>query len=203
MKFRILDLFVITTCVASLAGAFQTDLILFRQLLCLFVVGLFSALAVCLFDRPRFRPKILGAIGGIVGGLVYVGLAVLLSRHIYVAEPFLNPDSFPPWMWESVAVLVTSVLFGATIGPLIALRFRNRSIPDEFKRAFWFSVVLFTGIFLLGIFAMFDRKNMESRDWLAVGLVIAIVFVIHTNDWLTRFQTSDAGPAPAEIPESD
>lgn len=188
INFRILDLFVVTTCVASLAGAFQTDLILFRQLLCLFIVALFSSAAVALFSHTNRKPRFLGSLGGVIGGLVYIVLAILFSNQFFGAEPFLNPGPFPRWMWECVPALVLSVLFGATIGPLIALRFRNCQIPDEFKRSFWFSVVLFTGIFLLGVFAMFDRRNMQSRDWLAVGLVLTFVFVIHTNQWLTRFQ---------------
>ena len=38
---------------------------------------------------------------------------------------------------------------------------------------------------------MFDRQTFQSRDWLVVALVLSIVFVIHTNDWLRRFESGD------------
>ena len=188
-KFQILDLFVFTTCAASLAGAYQADLILFRQLLCLCFVICFSTYAVVCYSNSKRSARIIGGIGGFLGGMVYLLVAYLCAGYFYKAPTFFSPGVFPEWIFDVPPALILSILFGATIGPLFALRFQNRSIPNDFRKPFWFSIILLGGVFLLGLFAMFDRLSMQSRDWLVVALVLSAVFVIHTNDWMTRFQT--------------
>lgn len=130
------------------------------------------------------------------GGLIYVVIAFVFARFLFDPGPFIFKRSIPLWHIDVAPALVLSVLFGATIGPLFALRFQGSEIPDEFKRPFWFSIILLCGIFLLGTFAMFDRQTMHSRDWLVVALVLSIAFVIHTNEWLCRF--SPGTPRPIE-----
>ncbi len=192
-KFKILDLLAITTVAASLSAAFQADLTLFRQLLCASLIALVSTGAILRFPNSRRSVQFVGGIGGFAGGLSYLALMYLLSPFVYEPEPLFGQRAIPLWCVDMPMAVVFSVLFGATMGPLMGLRFQNHPITGDFKKPFWFSVFLLAGVFLLGIFAMFDRQSMQTRDWWVVALVLSIVFVIHTNDWFRRFESARHG----------
>lgn len=194
-KFQIVDLLVITTWFASMAAAFQADLILFRQLLCISLVALTSTTAVLILPDTKNKVQFVGGVGGMIGGLVYLVIALLFARFLYESQSASwIQRSDQSWSGDIIPAVILSVLFGATIGPLLAIRFRQQLIAKKHRRLFWFSIVLLMGIFLLGVFAMFERQTMQGRDWFIVSIVLSVVFVINTNQLLTRVWNRKAGP---------
>lgn len=193
MTFRITDLVLLTTAVAMFIAVFQVDLLLFRQLSCFLLIAAFSFVAAvsCQIFSPRSR--VLGAFGGLAGGLIYATAAYSLASTIYpfvpiyIARQSLVKDvQYLEWFNELGFVLLLSPLLGSAIGPLMSLRIRIKNISTETKKRIWFSVAPLAAAFLLALFAMFDRLTMfgDSRDWSPLIIVLLIIFVIYTNSWL-------------------
>lgn len=195
MRFRISDLVFLTTAVALFIAAFQTDLQFFRQLFCFGLITAFATAAVVCFSTPRRSPRLIGAIGGLVGGLLYASFAYLLVSQIYPFEPvylirqsLVKEVQYLTWTVELFPFLAASPFLGSAIGPLLALRIRNTNLPDQFTKSTWLSVILLAAAFLLALFAMFDRLTLfgDSRDWSPLIFVLLVVFAIYTNSWLAR-----------------
>jgi hypothetical protein len=201
MRFRITDLVSLTTAVALLIAAFQTDLQFFRQLFCFGLITFVSTVAVLCFSTLRPPALFVGAIGGLAGGLIYLTIAYFLVYMIYPLEPMhvtrqamAGDIQYLGWLTELFPVLLFSLLLGSAIGPLAALRIQKTILTAEFNKQIWLSVIPLAAAFLFALFAMFDRLTLfgNTRDWSPLIFVLLVVFVIYTASWLTRIPRHSA-----------
>lgn len=153
----------------------------------------FSFAAAISFPTSSPQARALGAIGGLAGGLIYLTAAYFLVSSIYPLEPIyvarqslVKDVQYLEWFNELGFVLLLSPLLGSAIGPLLALRIRDKNVSTEINKRIWFSVAPLAAAFLIALFAMLDRLTIfgDSRDWSPLILVFLIIFVVYTNSWL-------------------
>ena len=194
MRFRIVDLIILTTIVALLSAVFRMDLQFFRQLLCFVLIALFAtAAALTTYRQPVVTQLKIGAIGGLAGGIVYAVVTYWQVETIYpfdeiqvVRQSLVQDIQYYAWFSELLLALVSAILVGSAIGPLLVLRLHNMDLQPEISRSIRFSAILLLGALLLALFSMFDRLNLfgDSRDWSPLIFSVLVVFVIYTNSWL-------------------
>ena len=188
-KFRTIDLFAVTGAVAVLAAAYQTDLIFFRQLLCLSLVAIFSFAAVVIRrNQSTFGSRIAGLIGGLVGAAIYTSLALVFATWFF--DSFDDFDGMVLVFRDVSLATVFSMLYGAVVGPLLGFYFRIQPLDEEFQKPFWISVLLFGGVLLILFFAMMDRISFHPRDWSMFVVLVTLVFVIQGVSWICRFENT-------------
>ncbi len=190
-RFRTLDLFLITAGVAVIAGVQQVELVFFRQLLWFALVSLISATAVAALSMIP-QKRIVGGFGGFTAGCIYFALSIDNADWMYASNFRVNGfnQSADPFL-ESLLVFVFSFPVGSAIGPLLAIRFRETGLPNEFDQPINWSRSLLGGTFLVGFFMMLDRLRHETRDWTILMVLLFIAFVVYTLAWLNRLEKLD------------
>ena len=188
MKFRILDLFLMMTFAAVVFAAFKHDLVAFRQLV-LFALVSMGAVGGCWFaKKKKNRPILGGAVGGEVGAVIYLGLALVLANQFYEFLPwhsFQTENLWDQWIAECMWVLILAPGMGAAIGPLVISHLQNVSLTANAIRDRLISWALLGGMVLLLFFKMNDRVSMiyGGRDWNAIIVLLIIGFIVHTIRW--------------------
>lgn len=201
LKFRILDLIVLTALVALLFGSFREDLTFFRQLLCLEMAAVFSTLGVLLFARRYKSAGIVGAISGSLSGAIFVAATYLLVGQVYEEQNHLHQSIvydplYATWYLESGVAWIASVGFGSVIGSLILLRIGGRRLPPDFLKPYRISVGILAVMLLIAILNLLDRfvSFGQGRDLTPLMLVALVAFVIYTHQWLIRFHQNPSHP---------
>jgi len=194
-RFGILDLLVMTGVVAAIAASFRTDLTFFRQLMCVGITAACATASIMIFTGSK-RTQRVAIIGGVVGGGVFFAGCFLFRNWIYDVDynmGYFSPVG--PWVdiiSDFVANSLIAVPLGVALGPIVALRFRTVPLPNEFAQPFWTSIALAGGVTLLALFATFERKSMNGREWDWLLLVVSIAFVIQSFGWIRRLEVADA-----------
>ncbi len=201
-KFRTIDLLAITTWVAAVAAAFQADLMLFRQLLGLSLVLIFSFVAVLL--RPKMtKARFLGLLGGGLAAICYLVLVYFLEAWIDFSDPrIISIIRIPIVFKDALPAVVFSISYGAILGPLLAFYFRVQPLPAELQKSYWISVVMLGGVLLILFFAMLDRLSFHSRDWNLFVVGLSLVFVMQGWAWIGRFENSQNSAADEVVAEN-
>ena len=190
IKFKILDLFLLTALVALLAAVFRIDRTFFRQLLWFLLVSAGSILSM-LLNRHAPQRAILSAIGGWLAGLLFA--IASFSFEPWLFDP-INV-SIPPWFVELPFSIGLAPIMGFAVGSLANIHLQGKEISSEFKRPVLFSWIMLGGLFLISLFAMFDRISTFGfvRDWSIVSAIVFTVFVLHTYQWHSNYERNQLG----------
>ena len=190
MKFRILDLFLITTFIAGLFGAYANDLIIFRQLLFLACTTVFATLGCTWLSKHRL-PTVNSAIAGGLGGIVFTTITLLspLSFYTYSSRDFLTSSQLDtlrklPFFELPLAPFLAMIL-GSAIGPLFYGHLKGNTSSTNQKQQM-LSWCFLCAACLLMLFSMMDRLNFgaSTRNWLYGVPLLLIIFVFHTISWV-------------------
>ncbi len=199
MKFRFstIDLFLITAVVAGIAGSLRVEAFFFRQMIWLALVAIGSTSFVAYFSNAK-RKSLPAAIGGALGGVVFLGICFLLRERLFLDSWDFSPNSITAFGFDLVSISIemggfflASIPMGAALGPLIALRFREEFIGETFLKRFWLSIILGVAALLLALFSVYERKLMSDRDWNLVLIVVVAFFVIHSINWFRRMELAE------------
>ncbi|MDG1873031.1 MAG: hypothetical protein P8J27_03910 [Mariniblastus sp.] len=201
MKFRVLDLFSVTTYAAIAFAAFNHDLTTFRQLVFFALVSTVAVIANLLFEKKKWR--ILGGVlGGSMGGAIYLFISLLFRDQFYDASPWSPQPNilFAQWFLEAKWVVFVAAGTGGAMGPLLTTHLNSLKLPPEAKRDRWISWAILGGISLLLFFKMNDRVSMihGGRDWSAIIVLLTLSFMVHTIHWnrkLTSLNPCEVLPA--------
>ena len=191
MKFRLLDLFLTTTFIASLFGTYANDLIVFRQLLFLACTTVFATLGCMWLSKDRL-PTVNGAIAGGMGGTIFSAIALFSPLPLYIqSQEFLTSSQLDtlsklPFFELPLAPFLAAIL-GSAIGPLLYGHLKGTASSANLNQR-TLSWCFLGAACLLMLFSMMDRLNFtaSTRNWLyGVPLMLAI-FVIHTISWVHK-----------------
>ena len=165
MRFRITDLIFLTTAVALLIAAFQTDLQFFRQLFCFGLITPSRLSRSFAFRNCGRRPAV-GAIGGLAGGLIYLTLPISGLQCISVGTDYLIRQAMAKdiqylgWTHGAISIFAIFAVPWERDRAIAALRIRKTILPENSTNKSWLSVMLLAAAFLLALFAMFDRLTL-------------------------------------------
>ena len=201
-KFRTIDLLAITTWVAAVAAAFQTDLLLFRQLFGLSLVLIFSFIVVLLSPKMN-KARLLGLLGGGLAAISYLVAVYFLDAWVDFSDPRIISIVYVPIVFkDALPAVVFSMSYGVILGPLLAFYFRVQPLPAELQKSYWISVVTLGGVLLILFFAMLDRLAFHSRDWDLFVVGLSLVFVMQGWAWIGRFENSQNSAAVKVVAEN-
>ena len=192
MRFRILDLFLVTTFIAALFGAYTNDLMIFRQALFFACTIVFATLG-CFFLSMKRSPAVNGAIAGGVGGLVFTVICLLSPYSMYIRETQRFITSLDHATQKTIAVVELSLapflaaILGLAIGPLFYFYLKGNVSSENLGKQ-TLSWCFFGAAFLLMLFSMMDRLNFtaSSRNWLYAVPFLLILLVVHTVQWVQK-----------------
>ena len=192
MKFRIRDLFLITTLVALLFGTYQLDLVVFRQLLFLVLVVTGSYLGTKL---PRVGGHAHGtcAIIALIFGGIYTLILVTFREQVFVGSSFSTRQvpTFAEWLFVGSCSTIIATALGGSLGPFLLSFSTKEPLPPAFRKDQKISASLMMAAILLIFFSMLDRISMGSfgRDWSGLIMSLVFIFMIFTGYWTWRLDT--------------
>lgn len=193
MNFRIADLLALTALCGILAFGFCEDVMFFRQLLWFSVVAMGSTLFVLAFQSYQRASQWTGALGGLFGGLIFLGFDYLVICHVReITVPPPGPvyfSAFEEWILAIVPVAFVSLILGVVIGPLLSFRFNQRVLPKKFVESIRYSVLLLAVAFLFTSFDMLHRvaQTYASPDRSMLIIPALVVFWAYTFAWQRCF----------------
>ncbi|MEM7456325.1 MAG: hypothetical protein AAF456_18405 [Planctomycetota bacterium] len=211
MKFRILDLVIVTACIAVLFAVFPIDLTFFRQLLFLSLV---AATSFLLCSLPRERPHITakGAIGGAFATSIYGAVLVLFFDQV-TEQPVFEPEPgslsafLSSFLGELIVCTTLAPVFGAAIGPLLHSHRLTNELSDRQRTLRKWSWILFAATLILLFFMMLDRVQFAGlgRNWGSVAILVFAVFIVLTVGWTSAMHAAknDAPEIARDLQSND
>ena len=208
MRFRILDLFLITTFIAAMFGAYANDLIIFRQALFLACTTAFAT-AGCFHLSKKRLSTTNGAIAGSIGGLAFTLMGLLSPFSFYIPsnQPFLTSTDLAAINTAAVIELAVApflaTILGAALGPLFYFYLKGKTFENP--RNQMLSWCFLAAACLLLLLSMKDRLDYSSssRNWSYIVPILLMMFFVHTVHWVQKEHRKTIASETAKLNEPE